>query len=568
MTDATDGPGTRAAPRVRDLCEVLELDDPRCLDPGLSGGKAAGLAAARRHGLPALPGVVVTSGASTPALAAGMAALDTRGSGGARLAVMAFDPGADLVDAVTAAAGRLPAPLIVRSSARVEADGRWSGAFGSVAGVGHEELRTALLACWASAFAPGTLERLEAENLDATQIGFAALVQPEIDPEFGGTARLRPDGCVQVSGTAGSPAPLVAGWVPGSSATVAPDDQVLSDDQVRGDEGVPGDGALGLLGEDVLRSVAGMVRDTAAALGDTAVEWAWLDGRPVLLQSHGEPRDAPPAPPAAQDDPAFATPAALAVAALVHRFRHPVDEELVLPWALSEPTRDWSRADAEVLPLEKARALAAELAAHVWGVAPQQLAAQVRQTLRSLRGPRPAASLERIAGLGRLDGADDAASRLVATAAAHRSASRRGPGRWEPFLHAVVRAHGRAVHGTSAGTGVSAGPVVAVLDPHDPPVIPARSVLFAPRPVQGLAPLLWQSAAIVTTSGGAGAHLFEVARSLGVPAVVAPDLSGVLKEASRGPVGAILAAVDGEAGMVVTAVLDDRLAATARREST
>ena len=38
---------------------VVELDDPRAVDPALVGAKAANLARARSAGLPALPGVVL-----------------------------------------------------------------------------------------------------------------------------------------------------------------------------------------------------------------------------------------------------------------------------------------------------------------------------------------------------------------------------------------------------------------------------------------------------------------------------------------------------------------------------
>ena len=44
-------------------------------------------------------------------------------------------------------------------------------------------------------------------------------------------------------------------------------------------------------------------------------------------------------------------------------------------------------------------------------------------------------------------------------------------------------------------------------------------MLVAPRPLPHLAPLLWDAAAVVTTGGGPGAHLFESARALGIPAV-------------------------------------------------
>ena len=70
-----------------------------------------------------------------------------------------------------------------------------------------------------------------------------------------------------------------------------------------------------------------------------------------------------------------------------------------------------------------------------------------------------------------------------------------------------------------------------------------RVVLFAPLPLPHLAPLLWHSAALVHTGGSSAAHLFEVARSLGVPAVIGID------PAMFGGVGSLVA-VDGDAGVV------------------
>jgi phosphohistidine swiveling domain-containing protein len=57
-----------------------------------------------------------------------------------------------------------------------------------------------------------------------------------------------------------------------------------------------------------------------------------------------------------------------------------------------------------------------------------------------------------------------------------------------------------------------------------------------------VAPLLLNAAGLVVAEGSVGAHVFEVARSLGVPSVVGVDVP-------EGFDGA-LAAVDGEAGTV------------------
>jgi phosphoenolpyruvate-protein kinase (PTS system EI component) len=61
--------------------------------------------------------------------------------------------------------------------------------------------------------------------------------------------------------------------------------------------------------------------------------------------------------------------------------------------------------------------------------------------------------------------------------------------------------------------------------------------------------MLWGAAALVTLGGNPGAHLVEVARSLGVPAVVdAGDHGATLGEFAGSHA---IAAVDGDGGGVV-----------------
>jgi len=123
-----------------------------------------------------------------------------------------------------------------------------------------------------------------------------------------------------------------------------------------------------------------------------------------------------------------------------------------------------------------------------------------------------------------------------------------GPDRWEPFAVAVIAARGVPAHGEPVAPGIGAGPIHRLQAGAGRPG--PRAVLVAPRPVPQIAPLLWGCAGLVTVGGSDGAHLFEVARSLGVPAVTSPDF------ADRGipPTGAF-AAVDGTVGSI--AVLDE-----------
>jgi phosphohistidine swiveling domain-containing protein len=69
-------------------------------------------------------------------------------------------------------------------------------------------------------------------------------------------------------------------------------------------------------------------------------------------------------------------------------------------------------------------------------------------------------------------------------------------------------------------------------------------VLVTPLPLPHLAPLLWHSAALISIGGSSGAHLFEVARSLAVPAVIGVDPAVSASEAGT------LVAVDGGSGVV------------------
>ena len=83
-------------------------------------------------------------------------------------------------------------------------------------------------------------------------------------------------------------------------------------------------------------------------------------------------------------------------------------------------------------------------------------------------------------------------------------------------------------------------------------------MLVTDRPVPQIAPLLWGCAGLVTAEGGEGAHLFEVARSLGVPAVTSLRLDVLGASAPS-----TLVAVDGDRGIV--AVLEDEHGAEAAR---
>lgn len=114
---------------------------------------------------------------------------------------------------------------------------------------------------------------------------------------------------------------------------------------------------------------------------------------------------------------------------------------------------------------------------------------------------------------------------------------------------AAVRA---TVRGTAAAPGVGAGPALVVPDPHAPGVRPAGRgyVVVARSPLPALAPLLWGASALVTTTGGVGAHLVHVARSLRVPAVVSAPVEDLIGPLTGGGRSSHLLVVDGGTGRV------------------
>jgi pyruvate,water dikinase len=249
---------------------LLTLDDPRSADVERFGGKIGRLAAARQRGPPVLPGFVVPPECGARAIEAGATAVDGDRAGGARSAAwragLALDIVAQLRDA------DLPAVAIVRASTNVDEEPGWAGAFSSVHDVAPADVTTAATACLASAFAPRTLERFALAGRSPRALRMAVLVQPEVRaPAFGGSARLV-EGRVEIRATEGSPAPLLAGAIRGSSMAVDTEDQVHGS--------LPGCDNLA-----VPLEVAALVRRVAAEIGCSAIEWLYGDNGGVLLQA-------------------------------------------------------------------------------------------------------------------------------------------------------------------------------------------------------------------------------------------------------------------------------------------
>src|SRR5688500_1916743 len=189
-------------PEIEQPPLVVELPDEPAVDPALTGGKAAALARAANAGIPTLPGVVLTT-AFCDAVDAGATVAD-------HAAVRdAFDR-----------AGGDDRSLVARSSSVVEdmAESSMAGQFESVIGIdGFDAFVTAVSAVLDSR-----------ERAGATDHPIAVLVQPLIEPRYGGVmfgidpVTGRTDRRV-VTAVEGGPEPLVSGEVDGSRYVLQPE---------------------------------------------------------------------------------------------------------------------------------------------------------------------------------------------------------------------------------------------------------------------------------------------------------------------------------------------------------
>jgi pyruvate,water dikinase len=257
------------------MCELISLEDPRAADTEVAGAKAARLARARTAGLPVLPGFVVPVTAASEPMRVGRSALAAEGV--ARRAVAAS--GRTHIDAtlrteLRGAVERLGGRVIVRSSSPLESDPRWAGAFSTLTEIGPDDIAVAVASCWASAFAPDPLDRLDRLGLPLEALTLGVLLQPELRPISGGTARLV-DGEVRITGVRGHPGPLLAGWVEGVTAVTGAGP--------RSREAATG-AAAEQLGANTLAGVVELARAVHDTLGDDMIEWA-SDPEIHLLQS-------------------------------------------------------------------------------------------------------------------------------------------------------------------------------------------------------------------------------------------------------------------------------------------
>jgi phosphohistidine swiveling domain-containing protein len=387
------------------------------------------------------------------------------------------------------------------------------------------------------------------------------LIQPWVAFDAGGTAVADGDGAVRVVAAAAPPDALVAGRASGTEVRIAPDDRSA--------------GAAGVE-RAILRAVADLALRVRAGTGLEAIEWGSAGGRLALLQV----RRAPSPMTAGAGAPTLLAsrrsfpPVAERLAGLAARYPGPLGERLVLSWALAladVPGPSPLPVADPVAALARAEAAAGDLAARAWSRPAPAARLEAAETMRSVLGPDPEPALARLSGLRPVEPAAAALvvalvsgigehlaaagalarpelvwrlspEELVAFARGVPVPERTGPDRWEPFVVAVAAGNGRRIAASPAAPGIGAGRL-RVLGRSPEAWRPSpREVLAVAEPAPHVAPLLWNAAGLVSAGGGAGAHLFEVARSLGVPAVVGASVPQVAD--------GTLAAVDGSAGVV------------------
>ncbi|HEX2563067.1 MAG TPA: PEP/pyruvate-binding domain-containing protein [Acidimicrobiales bacterium] len=248
---------------------VVELDDEAARDPALTGGKSAALARAAAAGLATLPGVVLTTAFSD--------AVD----GGAEVALH------PAVKEAFELAGGDQRSLVARSSSVVEdmAESSMAGQFESIIGIeGFDAFVAAVAAVLDSR-----------ERAGATDQPIAVLVQPLIEPLFGGVmfgvdpVSGRTDRRV-VTAVRGGPEPLVSGEVDGSRYLLDPSTcKVLDFDANDGPKLERADLKQLVALSAQVASVFGGPQDVEWAIGTDKKLWL-LQSRPVTTEVRGVPR--------------------------------------------------------------------------------------------------------------------------------------------------------------------------------------------------------------------------------------------------------------------------------------
>ena len=533
---------------------VYALDDPRVLDHAVVGSKAAALGRARAAGLPVLPGAVVPVAVATSALRFGADALAERGGPAAVLGVTGMPLDDELVRDLRDVGRRLGGRAIVRSSSLLDLDPRWAGAFETYADVSADDLPIAVRGCWASAFSRAVLSRCNALEMAPDHLRIAVLIQPWVRFDHGGTAIAFDDGTVDVAWTSGPPSDLLSGRSVGTSVRVGPNGEIGRADCGR-----------------LVARIARLARDARDATGESSIEWGSANGDAALLQVRRAPAPRSAVTAVVSSRLPRLPEVAERLAAVVSSYPAPLGDRLVAPWAVAlEELPAPARIDVAdpAAAMTTMLVVASELTAAAWGLPPDVASAEADRVLRASRSAR---AIEAFGRLGRVRPVEPAAARRVlglvdgiGRALALRGAltrselvcrltdaeirraaesgapapQRLGASSWEPFVADVVFRNGRERIGRAAASGVGTGWVHVPAQKTSLCSPPPRAVIAVDEPLSRFAPLLWGAAGLVSRGGNAGAHLFDVARSLGVPSVAGVGL----------PTSESLAAVDGDRG--------------------
>ena len=136
-----------------------------------------------------------------------------------------------------------------------------------------------------------------------------------------------------------------------------------------------------------------------------------------------------------------------------------------------------------------------------------------------------------------------------------KTSGRVGRARMEQIVYRLVSGTGMHLAGNPAAAGWGAGSLEMIRTERDAHSVLPRAVVASVYPLTNLAPLLWNAAGLITIGGNPGAHLFEVASWLGVPAVCGVELELAAGPAYAGnPQRDIVAAVDGTRGTVALTI--------------
>ncbi|MEO7836858.1 MAG: PEP/pyruvate-binding domain-containing protein [Acidimicrobiales bacterium] len=245
---------------------VVDLHDRRALDPALVGAKAAALARAAVHGLPVLPGFVLTTRAT------GIEAGSAAGTAGSLPSRAVVDQELEVAWRRLSEGGQRR--LVVRSSSTLE-DGystSMAGMFTSVLDVGAWD-------DFLAAVGQVLGSRTAFPGLENTPMG--VLVQPQLDPRSGGVlfgadpVTGRTDRLV-VAAVEGGPDRLVSGAVDGAQYLLSPRGRRLR-----------AENPIRVVTAGDLRSLSRLAAQVAEVFGGPQdVEWAiGVDGTLHLLQS-------------------------------------------------------------------------------------------------------------------------------------------------------------------------------------------------------------------------------------------------------------------------------------------